>query len=101
MGAKNLPHFLSTELDALLVFELLGQMVIVESLVFPSGHSHDFFYGPLLHLALAGLASIAMDHSLGSLLFDPSFNSVALPLADPGELSRLLQPLTPLETLFV
>src|SRR6187402_100480 len=34
---KNTPDFLSTELDLFLFFELLGQMVIVEALVFPSG----------------------------------------------------------------
>ena len=37
LSTKNTTHFLTAELDLLLLFELLGQMVIVETLVFPSG----------------------------------------------------------------
>ena len=37
LSAKDTPDFLPAELDRFLFFELLGQMVIVEALVFPSG----------------------------------------------------------------
>jgi len=37
LSSKDAPHFLSAELDLFLFFELLGQMVIVEALVFTSG----------------------------------------------------------------
>jgi hypothetical protein len=37
MGAKDPPDFLTTELNVFLFLELLGQMVIIESLVLPSG----------------------------------------------------------------
>ena len=37
LSAKDTPDFLPAHLDRFLFFELLGQMVIVEALVFPSG----------------------------------------------------------------
>lgn len=37
LSAKDTPDFPPAELDRFLFFELLGQMVIVEALVFPSG----------------------------------------------------------------
>jgi hypothetical protein len=37
VGAKEPADLLTTEIDLLVLFELLGQMVIVEPLVFPLG----------------------------------------------------------------
>ena len=37
VGTQELADLLPAQLDLFLLFELLGQMVIVESLVFPSG----------------------------------------------------------------
>jgi hypothetical protein len=37
LSAKDTPDFLAAELDRFLFLELLGQMVIVKPLVFPSG----------------------------------------------------------------
>ena len=37
VGTKNAADFLTAELDLFLFFELLGQVMIVEALVFPSG----------------------------------------------------------------
>ena len=37
MGAKDAPDLLTTDLNVFLFFELLGQMMIIKSLVLPSG----------------------------------------------------------------
>ena len=87
MGAKDPAHLLTTELNVFLLFELLGQMMIIESPVLPSGQFDNPLDGSFLGLALTGSAPITVNHSLGSLPTDSSLDSVTLPLADPQKRS--------------
>jgi hypothetical protein len=81
VGSKDTPDFLSTELDLFLFFELLGQMVIVEPLVFPSGSLHNPSNRLLFGLAFTPPSPVAVNHSLRSSLTDPCFNPVTLSFA--------------------
>jgi hypothetical protein len=80
--AKDTPDLLAAELNLLVFFELLGQVMIVKSLVLPPGSCHHPTNGLLLDLAPTESASVAMNHSLSPMLLDPHFDPIALPLAD-------------------
>ena len=88
MRAKDLAELLTTELNLLMLFELLGQMVIVKSLVLSPRQFHHPPNDSLFNFTLAGPASVPMNDSLWSLLMNPSFDPITLPLTDPQDHSR-------------
>ena len=90
MSAQELADLFPAQLDLFLLFELLGQMMIVETLVLPPGELDDPLDDFLLGLALTHSATVAVNHSFGSDFADSGLDPVTLPFTDSQDQCGLL-----------